>query len=52
MQYFQSFLEDCLDLEFVETDRLYVDIGKEKRNDNSTRSRRCMRRSDVVSRST
>lgn len=29
MQYFQSFLEDCLDLEFVETDRLYVDIGKE-----------------------
>lgn len=29
MQYFQSFLEDCLDLDFVETDRLYVDIGKE-----------------------
>jgi hypothetical protein len=29
MRYFQSFLEDCLDLDFVEKDRLYVDIGKE-----------------------
>lgn len=29
MRHFQSFLEDCLDLDFVETDRLYVDIGKE-----------------------
>jgi hypothetical protein len=29
MRYFQSFLEECLDLDFVETDRLYVDIGKE-----------------------
>ncbi|KAI7226593.1 hypothetical protein KC330_g8763 [Hortaea werneckii] len=29
LRYFQSFLEDCLDLDFVETDRLYVDIGKE-----------------------
>jgi hypothetical protein len=29
MDYFQSFLEDCLDLDFVETDRLYVDVGKE-----------------------
>ena len=29
MEHFQAFLEDCLDLSFVETSRLYVDIGKE-----------------------
>lgn len=29
MEYFESFLEDCLDLDFIEMDRLYVDIGKE-----------------------
>lgn len=29
IEHFQSYLEDCLDLSFVETDRLYVDIGKE-----------------------
>lgn len=36
MRYFQSFLEDCLDLDFVDTDRLYVDIGHPR----STRPRR------------
>ena len=29
MEHFQAFLEDCLDLSFIETSRLYVDIGKE-----------------------
>lgn len=29
MEHFQAFLEDCLDLSFVETSRLYVDISKE-----------------------
>lgn len=29
MQYFETFLKDHLDLDFVELDRLYVDIGKE-----------------------
>lgn len=29
MQYFETFLKDCLDLDVVEVDRLYIDIGKE-----------------------
>jgi hypothetical protein len=29
MEYFQSYLEDVLDLGYVELDRLYVDIGQE-----------------------
>jgi len=29
MEHFQLFLEDCLDLSFVETGQLYVNIGKE-----------------------
>lgn len=29
MEHVRSFLQECLDFSFVETDRLYVDIGKE-----------------------
>ena len=29
MDYFQSYLEDIIDLDFVQKDRLYVDLGKE-----------------------
>ena len=29
MEYFQSFLENALDFSYVDTDRLYIDLGKE-----------------------